>query len=65
MVVSERDRAVPPSLVRVGGFKFSHLREQKLLGQNGSAILAVNVCTHNPCKCKHSKFSNVCKASRK
>ena len=25
--------------------------------QNGSAILGVNVCTHNPCKCKHSKFS--------
>ena len=21
-----------------------------------TAILAVNVCTHNPCKCKHSKF---------
>ena len=67
MVVSERDQAqLPPSLVRVGGFpNFSHLRDQKHLSQNGSAILAVNVCTHNPCKCKHSKFWNVCKASRK
>ena len=36
-------------------FGFS-LTWQKLLSQNGSAILAVNVCTHNPCKCKHSKF---------
>ena len=38
------------------GFKFVHSRDQKRLSQNGSAILAVNVCTHNPCKCKHSKF---------
>ena len=29
------------------------------LSQNGSAILAVNVCTHNPCKCKHSKFQKI------
>ena len=27
-----------------------------LITYTGSAILAVNVCTHNPCKCKHSKF---------
>ena len=26
------------------------------LSQNGNAILAVNVCPHIPCKCKHSKF---------
>ena len=37
-------------------FQKFHCCEQTILSQNGSAILAVNVCTHNPCKCKHSKF---------
>ena len=45
----------------VGGWVFREfLSRESGLSQNGRAILAVNVCTHNPCKCKHSKFSNVC-----
>ena len=40
----------------VGGRVYNLVRIRDNLSQNGSAILAVNVCTHNPCKCKHSKF---------
>ena len=41
---------------RAKDFSLVSLGRESSLSQNGRAILAVNVCTHNPCKCKHSKF---------
>ena len=62
MVVSERDRAVPPSLVRVGGFKFSHLREQKLR-MFAHIILASASTASSQMSAKHQENDTPVKAS--